>query len=455
MTDKKRRMELHPSGAPNSEAGGSTVSMEEPVNQRGAHNHWTEGASSEETLTLKQEEEECQDIKPTLLPKIEPIQHQEEGGGGQEGQKSLSVVIKTEQGCPEESSSFIHGGEDNNVLQKSEDVFSMSPFCETPSISKETWQNQQTLEEDVHSSLIIIKVEPDEQEMNDQQTHHEVKEVSNQPTVRKTEPGCAYSDEEPLCEKRGKEDNENLNTSGECSQPTVEEHKGLKSYSCSECGRTFSQSSSFYRHMRIHTGERPFQCSQCNKTFVQSNTFKIHQRIHTGEKPYKCSDCGKNFKRLDSLRIHQRTHTGEKPYKCSHCPKTFTRLHILQNHERIHTGEKPYQCSHCSKTFTRSSVYQVHQRTHTGERPYKCSVCEKQFLNLSNLINHKRKHTKERPYRCSQCDRTFIQLAHLTSHRRTHTGEKPYHCNICGKSYGASYTLFCHQKKHKLSPASS
>ncbi|KAL6482345.1 hypothetical protein MHYP_G00104250 [Metynnis hypsauchen] len=106
-------MELHPSGAPSSEAGGSTVSMEEPVNQRGAQNHWTEGASSEETLTLKQEEEEeeeeeRQDIKPILLPKPEPMQHQEEGGGGQEGQKSLSVVIKTEQGGPEESSSFIH-----------------------------------------------------------------------------------------------------------------------------------------------------------------------------------------------------------------------------------------------------------------------------------------------------------------------------------------------------------
>ncbi|KAL7852013.1 hypothetical protein SRHO_G00177980 [Serrasalmus rhombeus] len=500
MTDKKRRMELHPSGAPSSEAGGSTVSMEEPVNQRGAHNHWTEGASSEETLTLKQEEEEeeCEDIKPTFLPKVGPKQYQDKGGGGQEGQNGL-VVIKTEQSRPEESSSFVHGGENQHVLHQSKNV--SSPSCEPPSTSKEAWVNQHTLKEDICNSLVIIKMEPDERELNSSGRHcvlyepegvsnlltlcktedlntsgisgynvptlipkteppptsvehveddggdefesknqhtlkedvhsslditikmepdeqelissgehhilHELEEVSNLPPVCKTEPNTlgmpysAYIDEEPWHEYSGKEENGGFNTSGECNQPSGEEHKGLKSYPCSECGRTFSQSSSFYRHMRIHTGERPFQCSQCNKTFIQSNTFKIHQRIHTGEKPYKCSDCGKNFRRLDNLRIHQRAHTGEKPYKCSHCPKTFTRLDILQNHERIHTGEKPYQCSHCSKTFTRSSVYQVHQRTHTGERPYKCSICGRQFLDLSNLRNHERTHTKKRPHHCS------------------------------------------------------
>ncbi|KAL7852012.1 hypothetical protein SRHO_G00177970 [Serrasalmus rhombeus] len=272
MTDKKRRMELHPSGAPSSEAGGSTVSMEEPVNQRGAHNHWTEGASSEETLTLKQEEEEeeeeeeCQDMKPMFLPKRKPMQQQNEGGGGQEGQNGLSLVIKTEQGDPEESSPFEHSGED-------QDVSSLSPVCEPPSIS-EMWESQHTLEEDVRSSLIIIKVEPDEQGLSSSDNYHVFHEregVSNLPTVCKIEPDCAYGDEEPL-QNCGKEDNEGLNTSGECSQPPVEEHKRLKSYPCSECGRTFSQSSSFYRHMRIHTGERPFQCSQCNKTFAPGHS---------------------------------------------------------------------------------------------------------------------------------------------------------------------------------------
>ncbi|KAI4883015.1 hypothetical protein NFI96_020596 [Prochilodus magdalenae] len=429
--------------------------------------------------------EESQDNNPTLT-KTDPLQHQENGGGNKDSENNLLEVIKKEQWCPEDSSSFIPSGEDHHV--SSENVSSMSSLCEPPSVLKETWDCQHSLNEDVRSSLVIIKMEPVEQELSPNGNHpemlhlpavckaepcpaysddepqevcgreesessepppstvehqedmytltedvpstlsiikmepdelelsfsdehhvlHKLVEVSDLPTICKPEPGSVempysgYMVAESQHEISEAEENRDLNTSEECSHLSSEDHKGLRSYPCTECGRTFSQSSSLYRHMRMHTGERPFQCSQCDKTFIQSNAFKNHQRIHTGEKPYPCSDCGKNFRRMDSLRIHQRAHTGEKPYKCSHCPKTFTRLDILQNHERIHTGEKPYQCPHCSKTFTRSSVYQVHQRTHTGERPYKCLLCGKQFLDLSNLRNHERTHTKKRPpHHCS------------------------------------------------------
>ena len=100
---------------------------------------------------------------------MERKQYQGEGDGGQEGQNGLPVVIKTEPGRPEENSSFVHGGEDQHVLQRSKNV--SSPSCEPPSIS-ETWENQHTLEEDVRSSLIIIKVEPDEQELSLSDNYH-------------------------------------------------------------------------------------------------------------------------------------------------------------------------------------------------------------------------------------------------------------------------------------------
>ncbi|XP_076842074.1 uncharacterized protein LOC143486110 [Brachyhypopomus gauderio] len=214
---------------------------------------------------------------------------------------------------------------------------------------------------------------------------------------------------------------------GKCSPVPSQQHNkhsGPKSYSCSECGRTFSTSSSLHRHIRIHKRERLFQCSQCDKTFTQSKSFKLHQRTHTGEKPYKCTQCGKSFTRTDVLQIHQRIHTGEKPYLCSQCGKSFTRLDVYQNHHRTHTGEKPYQCSQCAKMFTRLDVYQNHQRTHTGEKPYLCTSCGKCFLNLSNLRNHQRTHTEERPYHCSWCGKTFIQSGHLTKHKKMHNLKK-------------------------------
>ncbi|KAL6482340.1 hypothetical protein MHYP_G00104200 [Metynnis hypsauchen] len=154
---------------------------------------------------------ECQDIKPTFLPKMEPKLYHDEGGGGQEGQNAFLVVIKTEQSHPEENSSFVHGGENQHDLQQSKNV--SSPSCEPPSTSKEAWMNQHTLKEDTCNSLVIIKMEPDEGELSSSGRRcvlHEPEGVSNLLALWKTEPGSAYSDEEPLHDC-GSED---LNTSG-------------------------------------------------------------------------------------------------------------------------------------------------------------------------------------------------------------------------------------------------
>uniref|UniRef100_UPI00398E4ED8 zinc finger protein 239-like isoform X2 n=1 Tax=Pristiophorus japonicus TaxID=55135 RepID=UPI00398E4ED8 len=103
---------------------------------------------------------------------------------------------------------------------------------------------------------------------------------------------------------------------------------GEKVYTCSVCGRGFSQISGLSRHKRSHTGERPFTCSECGKGFARSSHLLIHQRVHTDERPFKCPDCGNCYKSSGELMYHQHVHTGERPFTCSECGKGFTRSSI-------------------------------------------------------------------------------------------------------------------------------
>ncbi|XP_057361349.1 zinc finger protein 22-like [Manis pentadactyla] len=92
-----------------------------------------------------------------------------------------------------------------------------------------------------------------------------------------------------------------------------------KSHKCTDCGKSFSQSSNLIEHRQTHTEEKPYKCNECGKRFKQSSNLIQHQRIHTGEKPYQCDECGRCFSQSSYLIQHQRTHTGEKHYQCSDC----------------------------------------------------------------------------------------------------------------------------------------
>ncbi|XP_072279417.1 uncharacterized protein [Pyxicephalus adspersus] len=225
-------------------------------------------------------------------------------------------------------------------------------------------------------------------------------------------------------------------------------HTGEELHSCSECGKCFLHKSGLVSHQRSHTGEKPYCCPECGKCFSEKSSLSVHQICHTGGKKYSCLECGKSYPRKSNLIMHQKSHTGEKPYSCPECGKSFVHKSQLVLHQRTHTGEKPFSCSECGKSFVRKSHLISHQRTHTGEKPFSCPDCGKCFVCKSQLIPHRRIHTGEKPHSCPECGKCFSKKCFLSEHLRCHTGEKPFLCPECGKSFTQKSQLVAHQRSH-------
>ncbi|KAI2666804.1 Zinc finger protein 658B [Labeo rohita] len=237
--------------------------------------------------------------------------------------------------------------------------------------------------------------------------------------------------------------------SGEKPKPKdLKKSRAKKSFTCTQCGKSFTYKHHLELHMTIHTGEKPFTCDQCGKSFTRSSTLKDHMDIHTGEKRHACHQCGKTFLWGSSLTTHLKFHTKEKPYSCHLCEKTFSLVGHLKLHQKIHTGVRDYMCFECEKTFTSTSCLKQHQKIHIGQKPHKCSHCDKRFSQAIHLRTHERIHTGEKPYKCSHCDKRFNQSAYLKVHERIHTGEKPYMCSHCDKRFSQSGDLKVHERIH-------
>ncbi|XP_045774155.1 PR domain zinc finger protein 5-like isoform X1 [Maniola jurtina] len=143
----------------------------------------------------------------------------------------------------------------------------------------------------------------------------------------------------------------------------LREHAKLTTYKCTICAKTFSDSSNFSKHKKVH-GNKYFQCDMCKRKFNSKRTLTQHIEYHIKNAPLKCNYCDKEFYCQSSLNKHIKlAHKCRVTrYKCTICDDLLDSLKEKWDHEwMVHKIRKiVVDCLLCGEKFRKYSELKRH-----------------------------------------------------------------------------------------------
>ncbi|XP_041981407.1 zinc finger protein 845-like [Aricia agestis] len=184
-------------------------------------------------------------------------------------------------------------------------------------------------------------------------------------------------------------------------------------------------------------------CEVCQKeTFTKIDKYKAHLREHAKLTIYKCTFCDKSFSDSSNFSKHKKIH-GATFFQCDLCQRKFNSKRMITQHLEYHRNHDPLPCFYCNKTFHFKSMLNKHIKfAHMQETSkFRCRFCHEYFRSLKEKWDHEWTihNVRKIIVDCLICGAKFRKYLELKRHcHDVHELEIPLAKSIMGNAYVAT-----------------
>ena len=127
------------------------------------------------------------------------------------------------------------------------------------------------------------------------------------------------------------------------------ENPSPKKIICDICRSEFDRQGHLKKHLRLHHQSDLYKCNICFKQFDSANSLRLHMKVYNNH-----PELHETFKKKKEKKVKERIKKKKverKIYVCNICKTVFKTKRHFDNHQVLHENPDIYKCNICDKRY--------------------------------------------------------------------------------------------------------